>query len=98
MRAFWHVAVLALLGYCSPAFAQKVGAADRQQDLNFIANQLPVLNPNFFFQLDRAQFQQAVANLSAKLATATDAEFYTGLAQVVAMAGDAHTTLYLQGD
>src|SRR2546425_2884793 len=82
---------------CEVAFGQNVGVTARQQDLNFVANQLPVLNPNYFFQLDRAQFQQALANLSAKLSTTTDAEFYAGLAQVVAMAGDAHTILYLNG-
>jgi hypothetical protein len=34
-----------------------------------------------------------VAALVAKLPTAPDAEFYVGIAQLVAMSGDAHTTL-----
>jgi hypothetical protein len=55
------------------------------------------LHPNFFFQLDPAQFQQAVDALSAKISAATDAEFYVGLAQLVAMAGDGHTSLFLFG-
>ena len=96
MLLWKRLGVLALIA-CEGAFAQNVGVTARQQDLNFVANQLPVLNPNYFFQLDRAQFQRALANLSAKLSTTTDAEFYAGLAQVVAMAGDAHTVLYLNG-
>jgi uncharacterized protein (TIGR03437 family) len=89
--------LLALL-LCVPGLAQKVGATARQQDLNFVANQLPALNPNLFFQLDRAQFQQALADLNAKVSGTTDGEFYTGLAQVVAMAGDAHTVIDLLDD
>jgi uncharacterized protein (TIGR03437 family) len=77
--------------------AQQVSTARRQQDLDFISNQLPHLHPNFFFQLDPSKFQQATNALSAKLATATDAEFYAGLGQLVALAGDAHTSLAFTG-
>ena len=40
-------------------------------------------------------FQQAVNNLQASLGTLTDAQFYVGLAQLVALPGDAHTYLDL---
>jgi uncharacterized protein (TIGR03437 family) len=91
--------VLLLAMLCAPLLdAQQVSTARRQQDLDFIANQLPRLHANFFFQLDPAQFQQAVNALSAKLATATDAEFYVGLSQLVALAGDAHTALAFTGN
>ena len=94
MRAYFFA--VALL-FSALVHAQQVSTTFRQKDLNFIANQLPQLHPNFFFQLDPADFQQAVNGLSAKLATATDAEFYVGLAQLVALAGDAHTALSLTG-
>jgi uncharacterized protein (TIGR03437 family) len=67
----------------------------RQMDLNYVANQLPQVAPNFFANLSRATFQQAVNNLQTNLATLTDAEFFVNLAQLVAMPGDAHTYLYL---
>ena len=67
----------------------------RTQDLNFVATQLPSLDPNFFSNLSPSAFQQAVNNLQANLGTLTDAQFYVGLAQLVAMPGDAHTYLYL---
>ena len=69
--------------------------AGRALDLDFVANQVPRLHPNFFFQLDPAVFQQAVSNLEANGAAMTDAEFYNGLAGLLAMAGDGHTLLYL---
>jgi hypothetical protein len=80
--------ILSLAILCAPLLAaQQVSTAQRQQDLDFIANQLPHLHPKFFFQLDPAQFQQAVNALTAKLATATDAEFYVGLSQLVRTCG-----------
>lgn len=71
--------------------------ASRQADLDFVANQLPKLHANFFFQLDPAQYQQAAADVAANLATFTDAEFAVRIAALIAMAGDPHTHLYLGG-
>ena len=96
-RLMYACLVAIVLLFPALLHAQQVSAALRQKDLSFIANQLPQLHPKFFFQLDPAQFQQAVNNLSAKLTSATDAEFYVGLAQLVALAGDAHTALALTG-
>ena len=75
--------------------AQSSSINSRTQDLSFVATQLPKLNPNFFSNLSRSEFQQSVNSLEAKLGTLTDAQFYVGLAQLVAMPGDAHTYLYL---
>ena len=75
--------------------AQSSSIARRTQDLNFVATQLPNLDPNFFSNLSRTDFQQAVNALQADLSTLTDAQFYVRLAQLVAMPGDAHTYLYL---
>ena len=65
--------------------AQPSSIDSRTQDLSFVATQLPSLDPNFFSQLSRTEFQQAVNNLQANLGTLTDAQFYVGLAQLVAM-------------
>ena len=77
------------------ASAQQFPSVDgRRQDLDFVANQLPALHPNFFAHISRESYQQAVSELDAKLSTATDAQFYVGIAQLVAMAGDGHALNY----
>jgi len=76
---------------------QQFSTAVRRADLDFVANQLPALHADFFYQLDRSAFQAAVDNLNAKIGNLTDAEFYVQLAALVAMAGDAHTIIYLTG-
>ncbi len=81
----------------SSSFAQRFPVGARQQDLNYVATQLPKLHANFFFQLQPAQFQAAVDSLNAKIATLSDTGFYVQLAALVAMAGDAHTALALNG-
>src|ERR1017187_4152695 len=80
------------------AQAQQTTAAARLQDLSFMVTQVPKLDPNFFVHLDRAQFQQAADNLQAGASSLSDAEFYVGLAQLMAMSRDAHTGLVLNGD
>ena len=75
--------------------AQSATLNIRMQDFNFVSTQLPRLDPNFFANLSRDTFQQAVNNLQVNLTTLTDAQFYVALAQLVAMPGDAHTYLYL---
>jgi hypothetical protein len=69
--------------------------AARRADLDFVANQVPRLHANFFDQLDPAVFQAAADALAADLPSLTDAEFYVRLAAIIAMAGDAHTAIYL---
>jgi uncharacterized protein (TIGR03437 family) len=89
-------ALLILLSSASPC-ATQVSAALRQQDLDFVTGQLPKLHKNFFFHLDRTAFQKAAADLASRITTSSDAEFYVGLSQLIAMAGDAHTAIALNG-
>lgn len=78
------------------AIAQQFPTIDgRRQDLDFVANRLPTLHPNFFAHIGRESYLQAVSAVDAKLPTATDAEFYVGIAQLVALAADGHTSLNL---
>jgi uncharacterized protein (TIGR03437 family) len=67
----------------------------RRADLSFVATQVPKLHLNFFFRLSHDDFNQAVTNLDAQVPTLTDAEFYVGMAKLIAMAGDEHTAIYL---
>jgi uncharacterized protein (TIGR03437 family) len=77
--------------------AQSARDQARLQDLNFLAAQLPKMHANFFFQLNPADYSNAAGQLGAQVSTLTDAQFYVGLAQLVAMAGDAHTFVGLFG-
>jgi predicted fused transcriptional regulator/phosphomethylpyrimidine kinase len=87
--------VAVLLGFVmTAAFAQSVTTtAGRLQDLNYIANTLPQLDHNFFYQLDSATYQQAVAAMQARITTPADSEFYAGLEQLAAMSNDMHAGL-----
>ena len=67
----------------------------RLQDLTFVSTQLPKLHVNFFFQLNAADFSNAASALRSKIPMLTDSQFYVGLAQLAAMAGDAHTFINL---
>jgi uncharacterized protein (TIGR03437 family) len=69
-----------------------------QQDLDYFATQLPALHVNAFHSITQQQFNQAVANLSASIPNLSDQQFYVGMAQFVAMIGDAHTNLFLIND
>jgi uncharacterized protein (TIGR03437 family) len=86
---------LALLCLAVPVHAQRFSTAQRQADLDFIATRVPQLHANFFFQLDPAAYHQAAADLAARITTLTDAGFYVQLTALIAMAGDAHTTISL---
>lgn len=78
-------------------WGQSSSSQSRLQDLTFVGTQLPKLHANFFFQLNPADFNSAVSSLQGKISTLTDAQFYVGLAQLVALAGDEHTYLNLDG-
>lgn len=86
---------LTALLFVAPVCGQQFSTATRQLDLNYVANQLPKLHANFYFQLDPAVYQQAVGTLQSQISTLSDAEFYVRLASLIAMAGDAHTGIYL---
>ena len=83
------------LWFAASLGAQRFSTAARQQDLNYVANQVPALHANFFFQLDPFVYQQAVTALQAQISTLSDAEFYVRLTALIAMAGDAHTAISL---
>ena len=83
--------------YAASLSAQRISTAARQADLTYVANQVPALHANFFFQLDPALYRQAAANIAANIGTLTDAEFYVRLTALIAMAGDPHTAIYPSG-
>ena len=91
MRRIILTLLLAALLQAQPVPHQQV----LQSDLDFVSSQLPKLHVNFFFQLNPADFSQAASLLSSQIPNLTDAEFYVRLQQLLALAGDEHTTLAL---
>ena len=66
-----------------------------QQDVNYLAAQLPVKHPDFYLLVPQAQFSQAVGSLTSAIPNLNDTEVMVGLAAIVAMANDGHTNLFL---
>ncbi len=66
-----------------------------QQDLSYLAAQLPARHPDFYQIVDRNQFQQAVSDLNAAIPNLSDAGVMLGFAKLVAMLDDGHTSLSL---
>jgi uncharacterized protein (TIGR03437 family) len=87
--------ILCLLA-AAPLWAQSLRDQQvLQADLDYVANQLPKLHVNFFYQLSPAVYSQAASLLGSQIPNLTDAEFYVRLQGLVALAGDEHTFLYL---
>ena len=88
--------LLALLPTLPPAAGADPARDDRwRQDLTFLSTELPKQHANLFFVMPRPQFDQAVSELMQAIPALSDAEIETGMARIVAMAGDAHTAITL---
>jgi hypothetical protein len=75
---------------------QATTPAGRQQDLDYVANVLTAKYPNFFAYMEKGSWSAAVSALQARIKTTTDAEFYTGLGQLLAL--PKQFNLYLNFD
>lgn len=64
-----------------------------QQDVKYLANELPRLHVNAFHTLSRTEFQAQVAALRDSIPDLTDDEIVLRLMALVAALGDGHTTL-----
>jgi hypothetical protein len=63
------------------------------QDLDYLASELPRLHANLFFHTSRQDFQQAVEEVKAAVPGLTDAGVVMGIMRIVALVGDAHTSV-----
>lgn len=68
-----------------------------QQDLQYMATELPLLHKNAFTKITPDQFNQAVADLSRDIPLLQDHEIVVRMTRIVAMIGDAHTNLITAG-
>ena len=91
------IAATACLWVVAAALADDTRDRRRLADLDYVTTQVPKLHLNFFYQLNAADFNNAAKDLQSRIPTLSDPEFYVGLAELVAMAGDEHTYLYLDG-
>jgi hypothetical protein len=64
-------------------------------DLAYFARELPKRHLNAFHAISREQFDAAVKELDANIATAGDDAIVVGLSRITAMVGDGHTGVHI---
>jgi len=74
---------------------QQSSKPTRAADLAWLAEQLPKLHPDLFFQVDETEYRQAIDGLRSSAASLDDAQYFVALARIVASVADDHTTLDL---
>lgn len=75
--------------------AQEVapGPAAWREDLQLLAEELPRRHPNPFLSLTRSDWEAAVADLDTRLLSLDRSEWVVELQRLVALLGDAHTSI-----
>jgi hypothetical protein len=73
--------------------AQALTRKQWQDDLAFLAKELPAKHKNAFHTVSRADFEKAVAELNAAIPSLAEHEILVALRRVIAMVSDAHTSL-----
>ncbi len=68
-----------------------------QADIHYLAEMLPRVHKNLYFQVSESEFQAAAACLEAAAPDLTSDHIKVELARLVAMVGDAHTNVRLTG-
>lgn len=80
---------------CSQTSVQDMDSKKWQEDLNYLAKELPKRHKNLYHQVTAEQFQLAVENLKQNIPTLSNHEITVAFARIVAMIGDGHTKLSL---
>ena len=68
-----------------------------RQDLEFLANEITTKHRDPFHFISKAEFGQAVSNLSKRIPSMKDYEVVAGLQHLAALIGDGHTFLDTSG-
>jgi hypothetical protein len=78
-----------------------VPAAERderwRQDLHYLVSELPRLHVNAYHAVSKPAFEAAAAELDRQIPSLSDAQIITGMMSIVALVGDAHTSLRYGG-
>src|SRR5437879_5092526 len=64
-------------------------------DLAYFARELPKRHMNAFHAVTREQFDTAVKELEASIATANDDAIVVGFSRIASMIGDGHTGVHI---
>lgn len=64
-----------------------------QQDLQFLAKELPRRHKNAFHTVTREQFEKSIADLNSEIPKLQGHEVVVGMMRIVASIGDAHTEM-----
>jgi len=64
-----------------------------QQDIGVLARQLPARHPDLFFRLPQSLFEDEVRVLRQSIPSLSDTDIVVRMMRLVALVGDAHTTL-----
>jgi hypothetical protein len=67
-----------------------------QQDVQYLASQLPALHVNAFFKTTKEAFEAEASSLVADVPTLNDTQVAVRIMRLVASIGDAHTTANVQ--
>ena len=91
--------VVTMLLAASFAGAQVTSSPENwREDLGNIRNTLPSVHANLYFQTSQNSFQSAGATLDAEIPQLSDRQIIVRMAELIAMAGDAHTSLSLSAN
>jgi hypothetical protein len=96
MTSLRETAVLAtLLSIAIPLAAQTLGdsANTRRAEVEMLARELPKRHPAPFIHITQTQWDSAAQSLEQRLPSLTSNQALVGLFQLVALIGDAHTTI-----
>jgi hypothetical protein len=74
---------------------QQINAKAWQEDLHFLAKELPKRHDNLFHTMMRDSFETAVAELDQRIPALTRHQLIVELARIVALVGDGHSRIDL---
>ncbi len=87
--------ILALVALASPMSRAQMTTPEWEEDLDALATVLPEKHPDFFTKHTAEEFDGAIVALRQRLGELDDQQIVMELSRLVAMGGDAHTTLDL---
>ncbi|KAA3637340.1 MAG: hypothetical protein DWP97_01025 [Calditrichaeota bacterium] len=88
------ISLFVILVFCALGCSIFVTSEDWQKDLRELETQLKERHINIFHNVSKETFETSVNDLHKKIPSLTTPEILVGIAQIVAMVGDGHTSFY----
>src|ERR1035441_9111600 len=89
-----RIFLAAALLICAPARGFAITAVQWQSDLQYLVSHLRSTHPNLFFHVSAQDFNAAANDLNQRIPQLSDAQITVEIMKLVAMVGDAHTSVY----